>query len=146
MVNALRRTEQSTLKRIPHKERATNFNSFVKLFDLREIPGKIRYLIIKNLFLQAEKVQYINYIKEIPSPEGRNAAIALFCGQMQDAESILLQSGLIYRAVQMHIDQFNWDRLVKNALIIPFRIKYVLFATVSKIFGLSQLVKCIFYS
>ena len=78
---------------------------------------------MKNLFLQAEKVQYINYIKEIPSPEGRNAAMALFCGQTQDAESILLQSGLIYRAIQMHIDQFNWDRLVKNLLIYCFQNK-----------------------
>ena len=59
---------------------------------------------------EVEKVQYINYIKDVPSPEGRNAAMALFCGHVQDAEVILLQSGLIYRAIQMHIDQFNWDR------------------------------------
>lgn len=123
MVNTPRRTDQSTVKRIPHKKRTRNLVGFVKLFDLWEVLGKIRFLVMKNLFLQAEKVQYINYIKEIPSPEGRNAAMALFCGQTQDAESILLQSGLIYRAIQMHIDQFNWDRLVKNLLIYCFQNK-----------------------
>ena len=55
-------------------------------------------------------MQYINHIKEIPSKEGRNAAMALFCRQPQEAETILLQAGLIYRAIQMNIDLFNWDR------------------------------------
>jgi len=65
------------------------------------------------LCIQVEKVQYMNFIKEIPTPEGRNAAMAVFCGQMQDAESILLQSGLVYRAIQMYLDLYNWDRLVE---------------------------------
>ena len=55
-------------------------------------------------------MQYINHIKEIPTKEGRNAAMALFCRQTQEAETILLQAGLIYRAIQMNIDLFNWDR------------------------------------
>lgn len=59
---------------------------------------------------QADKVQYINHIKEIPTKEGRNAAMALFCRQTQEAENILLQAGLTYRAIQMNIDLFNWDR------------------------------------
>jgi len=82
---------------------------------------------------EAEKVQYINYIKEIPSPEGRNATMALFCGQVQDAESILTQSGLIYRAIQMHIDQYNWDRALELAVkykthvdtVLAYRQKYL---------------------
>ena len=36
--------------------------------------------------------------------------MALFCRQTQEAETILLQAGLIYRAIQMNIDLFNWDR------------------------------------
>ena len=51
-------------------------------------------------------------MKEIPSKEGRLAAMALFCRQIPDAEAILLQSGLIYRAIQMNIDLFNWERFV----------------------------------
>ena len=61
-------------------------------------------------YLKADKVQYINHIKEIPTKEGRNAAMALFCRQTQEAETILLQAGLVYRAIQMNIDLFNWDR------------------------------------
>jgi intraflagellar transport protein 80 len=36
--------------------------------------------------------------------------MALFCQQIQEAEIILLQAGLIFRAIQMHMDLFNWDR------------------------------------
>lgn len=36
--------------------------------------------------------------------------MALFCRQIPDAEAILLQSGLTYRAIQMNLDLFNWDR------------------------------------
>ena len=36
--------------------------------------------------------------------------MALFCRQPQEAETILLQAGLVYRAIQMNIDLFNWDR------------------------------------
>ena len=39
--------------------------------------------------------------------------MALFCQQIQEAEIILLQAGLIFRAIQMHIDLFNWDRYLK---------------------------------
>lgn len=65
---------------------------------------------------EADKVQYINHIKEIPTKEGRNAAMALFCRQTQEAETILLQAGLIYRAIQMNIDLFNWDRALELAV------------------------------
>ena len=67
-------------------------------------------MLFYHFIFQVEKVQYINYIKEIPTPEGRNAAMAVFCGQTQDAEAILLQSGLVYRAIQMYLDLYNWDR------------------------------------
>jgi len=65
---------------------------------------------------EADKVQYINHVKEIPSNEGRLAAMALFCRQIPDAEAMLLQSGLIYRAIQMNIDLFNWERALELAI------------------------------
>lgn len=55
-------------------------------------------------------MEYINSIKELPSKESRNAAMALFCGNSQDAEGVLLAAGLIFRAIMMNIDLFNWDR------------------------------------
>lgn len=82
---------------------------------------------------EASKVQYINQIKEIPTPEGRNAALALFCHQPIEAENILLQAGLVYRAIELNINLFNWDRALKVAIkhkthvdtVIAFRQKYL---------------------
>lgn len=34
----------------------------------------------------------------------------LFSGQVQEAEATLLQAGLIYQAIQVNIDLFNWER------------------------------------
>lgn len=34
----------------------------------------------------------------------------LFSGQVQEAETTLLQAGLIYQAIQVNIDLFNWER------------------------------------
>lgn len=34
----------------------------------------------------------------------------LFSGQVQEAEATLLQAGLIYQAIQINIDLFNWER------------------------------------
>ena len=62
--------------------------------------------------LQIDKVHYISEIKALPSAECRNAELALFSYQPQQAESIYLQAGLVYRAIQLNIDLFNWKRLV----------------------------------
>ena len=35
---------------------------------------------------EADKVQYINYIKELPSEPSRNAALSLYCKKYQEAE------------------------------------------------------------
>ena len=50
------------------------------------------------------------YIKDLPLKEARNAEMALFCGNHQDAEGILLQAGMYFRAVMMNITLYNWDR------------------------------------
>lgn len=72
------------------------------------------YLLIKLLvymsYLQAEKVQFIVNIKDIPVKEARNAEMALLCGSPHDAESILLTAGLIFRAIMLNIQLYNWDR------------------------------------
>jgi hypothetical protein len=73
-------------------------------------------------------------IKEIPSQEGRSAEMMLYrciaqtnlcaarfalvklcpcvyySGNSKRAEQILLQAGLVYRCVQMHLRLFNWKR------------------------------------
>ncbi|XP_074657644.1 intraflagellar transport protein 80 homolog [Tubulanus polymorphus] len=65
---------------------------------------------------EADKVQYIQHIKELPLREARNAAMALFTGNSQDAEGILLQSGLVFRAILMNLELYNWDRAMELAV------------------------------
>lgn len=61
-------------------------------------------------FCQLPRVQYINFIKEQPSKESSLAHMLLFSGQVQEAETTLLQAGLIYQAIQINIDLYNWER------------------------------------
>ncbi|KAG9348323.1 hypothetical protein JZ751_002058 [Albula glossodonta] len=59
---------------------------------------------------EVDKVQYINSIKDLPSKESSLAHTLLFSGHLQEAESTLLQAGLVYQAIQVHINLYNWDR------------------------------------
>jgi len=74
-------------------------------------PAEIAYAAIEEV----DKVQYIAYIKTIPSPEGRNAEMALFCREAQDAESMLIQAGLFFRAIEMNCNNFRWQRALDLA-------------------------------
>jgi intraflagellar transport protein 80 len=51
-------------------------------------------------------------VKCLPSEESQQAELALFQRQPEDAESILLQAGLTYRAIKLNLRLFNWDRYV----------------------------------
>lgn len=65
---------------------------------------------------QIDKVQYLATIKKIPTVEGRNAEMALFCRQVDEAETILLQAGLIFRAINMNCKIFRWERALDLAI------------------------------
>uniref|UniRef100_A0A2C9JF99 Uncharacterized protein n=1 Tax=Biomphalaria glabrata TaxID=6526 RepID=A0A2C9JF99_BIOGL len=65
---------------------------------------------------EADKVQFIINIKDIPVKEARNAEMALLCGNHQDAEAILLQAGLIFRAIMLNVQLYNWDRALELAV------------------------------
>lgn len=62
------------------------------------------------------RVQYINFIKEQPSKESSLAHMLMFSGHFQEAEATLLQAGLIYQAIQVNIDLFNWNRALELAV------------------------------
>lgn len=64
---------------------------------------------------EVDKLQYMIHIKNIPSVEGRNAALSLYMRCPDEAESILLQAGLYYRAIKMHIKLYNWKRALDLA-------------------------------
>jgi intraflagellar transport protein 80 len=62
-----------------------------------------------------DKLQFVLYIKDIPTVEGRNAELALWRRSPEEAEKILVQAGLFYRAIRMHVRLYNWDRCVTCA-------------------------------
>jgi intraflagellar transport protein 80 len=65
---------------------------------------------------EADKVRYINYVKELPSEAARNSALALYCKKVTEAEQILLQNKLFYRAIKMNIKLYKWDRALDIAI------------------------------
>lgn len=65
---------------------------------------------------EVDKVQYINSIKDLPSRESSLAHMLLFSGHTQEAESVLLQAGLVYQAITIHIQLYNWDRALELAV------------------------------
>jgi intraflagellar transport protein 80 len=82
---------------------------------------------------EVDKVQFINYIKELPSEASRNSALALYCKKINEAEQILLQAKLVYRAIKMNVKLFRWDRALDLAIkhkthvdtVLAFRQKYL---------------------
>mmetsp|Transcript_12103 Transcript_12103/g.27941 ORF Transcript_12103/g.27941 Transcript_12103/m.27941 type:complete len:770 (-) Transcript_12103:166-2475(-) len=82
---------------------------------------------------EVDKLRYVLYIKEIPTVEGRNAELALWRRRPEEAEQILVQGGLFYRAIRMHIRLFNWDRALELAVqhrvhvdtVVAFRQRYL---------------------
>ena len=63
-------------------------------------------------------MEYIQYIKSIPSDAGRLAEMALFRRQPDEAERILLQSSppLIHRAIKLNLSLYRWTRALDLAL------------------------------
>mmetsp|Transcript_12473 Transcript_12473/g.33372 ORF Transcript_12473/g.33372 Transcript_12473/m.33372 type:complete len:742 (-) Transcript_12473:178-2403(-) len=76
---------------------------------------------------EVDNVQYINYVKKIPTPEGRNAALLAYAGKVKEAENILLQAGLTYRAIMMNLDLHRWQRALELALQNKSHIDTVLY-------------------
>ena len=82
---------------------------------------------------QVQKVQFICKLKGMTKNELRAAEIALLKKQPQEAESILLGANLVYRAIKMWLDLFNWEKALEVAIkhkthvdtVIYFRNKYL---------------------
>eukprot|EP00039_Didymoeca_costata_P029945 m.27168 g.27168 ORF g.27168 m.27168 type:complete len:762 (+) comp7870_c0_seq1:224-2509(+) len=73
--------------------------------------AEIAYAAIEEV----DKVQHIARIKKVPTLEGRNAEMALFCRQFEEAEATLIQAGLIFRAIEMNCLSFQWERALELA-------------------------------
>ena len=84
----------------------------------------MHYCAMILLNVQVDKVQFVSHIKQLPSPERRNAELALFCHQPQQAEAIYLQAGLVFRAIELNMNLFNWERYIiifclRSCLALP---------------------------
>lgn len=77
----------------------------------------------------------MQYIRAIPSEEGRQAELALFRRQPDEAERILLQAAppLVYRAIKTNLNIFRWNRALELAIkykvhidtVLAYRQKYL---------------------
>ena len=65
---------------------------------------------------KVDKVVYIQKIQKIKDKNARNAEIALICGNIREAESILIQNGFILRAISLNLELFKWERALELAL------------------------------
>ena len=52
---------------------------------------------------------HLRKIKELSGQEKRNAELALFCRQPLQVESIYIQAGMIFRAIELNM---TWERCV----------------------------------
>lgn len=75
---------------------------------------------------EVDKVHYILHLKDLASEEARQAEIALFKRRPEEAESILLQAGLVYRAINMNLRLFNWTRALELAVTYKVHVDTVL--------------------
>jgi len=62
-----------------------------------------------------DRVLFLDKVKKMKSPSARNAMIVLMQGRHADAEEILIQRGLAFRAVKMNISLYKWDRALALA-------------------------------
>ncbi|KAJ8598728.1 hypothetical protein CTAYLR_010223 [Chrysophaeum taylorii] len=82
-----------------------------------------------------DKLEYVLYIKGLPSEEATNAEIALLKRRPEDAERILLQATppLLYRAIKLNIRLFRWGRALELAVkhrshvdtVLAYRARYL---------------------
>lgn len=76
---------------------------------------------------EVDKLQYIVSVKDIPTQEGRDAALALFRRRPEEAEEMLLQAGLLYRAIDMNMGLMKWERALDLAVQHKTHLDTVLF-------------------
>lgn len=80
-----------------------------------------------------EKVQFISKIKSIPSDTAKRAYLALYFQRPEEAEQILIQGRLYYRALKMNIKLYKWDRALEIAtsqkkyldILLGYRARYL---------------------
>ncbi|EFJ41230.1 intraflagellar transport protein IFT80 [Volvox carteri f. nagariensis] len=65
---------------------------------------------------EVDKTHFVRKVKLIPTEEGRNSELALYRHRPEEAEAVLLQAGLVYRAIKLNIKLFNFERALDLAV------------------------------
>jgi intraflagellar transport protein 80 len=75
-------------------------------------PAAIAYAALE----QIEKVRFIEKARATPNVARRAADLAAFKREPEEAERILLGAGLVFRAIELNLRLFDWDRALEIAL------------------------------
>ncbi|KAJ9601816.1 hypothetical protein L9F63_000044 [Diploptera punctata] len=86
-------------------------------------PAEEAYAAIDEM----DKVTYLQYIKTIPVQAVQMAEMAMFGGNIYDAETILLQNGLVFRAILTNVQLHKWNRALELAVKHKTHVDTVLF-------------------
>ena len=93
---------------------------------------------------EVDKLHYVMHVKDLPTLESRNAAMAAFRKRFDEAEQILLQAGLHYRAIKMWIRRFQWERYVSSTPPLLLWVSFFGFLVECRAPGIPTLLLCHF--
>ncbi|KAI6172849.1 Intraflagellar transport protein 80-like protein [Aphelenchoides besseyi] len=80
-----------------------------------------------------EKVWYLSEIRDETKPEMKSTHMSLFNGNIREAESTLLKSGRIFRAIMLNIEMFKFEKALDLAVkhkmhvdsVLGYRARYL---------------------
>jgi len=76
---------------------------------------------------EVDKLKYMLYIKALPTKESRTAAVLNFQRKPEEALQVLIQGGLIYRAIKLNIRLHQWQAALDLAVKHQTHIDTVLY-------------------
>eukprot|EP00697_Spironema_sp_BW2_P009564 gnl/Spiro4/24517_TR12154_c0_g1_i1.p1 gnl/Spiro4/24517_TR12154_c0_g1~~gnl/Spiro4/24517_TR12154_c0_g1_i1.p1 ORF type:complete len:763 (+),score=251.36 gnl/Spiro4/24517_TR12154_c0_g1_i1:87-2375(+) len=85
---------------------------------------------------EIDKLEFLAELRELQPPVRQEAEILLLRRRVQEAEELLLQHKLVYRAIKMHIRRFDFERALAVAskhreplnlivVVVCYRIRYL---------------------
>ncbi|CAG9859174.1 unnamed protein product [Phyllotreta striolata] len=87
---------------------------------------------------QYDKVYFLQHIKNLPSKIEQRAQMALLGGKNLEAESTLLHNGMVFQAIYMNINLYDWNRALDLAIKHKTHIDTVLYLREKYLDGLGK--------
>ncbi|XP_028134909.1 intraflagellar transport protein 80 homolog isoform X1 [Diabrotica virgifera virgifera] len=85
-----------------------------------------------------DKVYFLQHIKDLPTRAEQKSQMALLGGKHQDAESTLLHNGMVFQAIYMNINLYEWNRALDLAIKHKTHIDTVLYLREKYLKGLEK--------